>query len=133
VPDLTPTITGPILGFSGTYTILVKNIGDAPTVGPMTFTLTISILSGPGPVVSDDFTSPDWTSAANPTGFTFTSNPGLVIPPGGQSTLLILLEWRVEAPGQWQGTVTLPPGIGGETNGTNNTASITVTIPPPPG
>jgi hypothetical protein len=133
VPDLTPTIDGPRIGFSGVYTIVVKNIGDAPTTGPMTFTLSISILEGAGPVESTAFASPDWTSAANPTGFTFTSDPGLVIDPGAQSTLLITLLWGVEEGGQWQGTVTLPPGIGGETNGTNNTASITVTIPSPPG
>jgi hypothetical protein len=132
VPDLTPTINGPMIGFRGTYAIRVMNIGDAPTTGPMTFTLTISILDGPGPVVGDSFASTDWTEAANPTGFTFTSDPGLVIDPGAQSTLLIGLAWNVEVGGQWQGTVTLPPGIGGETNGANNTASITVTIPSPP-
>ena len=43
----------------------------------------------------------------------------------------LLLEWRADI-GSWRGIVTLPTGIGGETNGANNTASITVVVAPAP-
>jgi hypothetical protein len=98
----------------------------------MSFTLTLMVLDGPGPVLPDLVTSADWTSVADLSGLTFTSNAGLVIAPGATSLVTLLLEWRVDAPGSWRGTVTLQPGIGGETNATNNTATQTVVIPPPP-
>ena len=132
VPDLTPTIVGPLTGFSGQYVITITNAGDAPTTGPMTFTLALTVLNGPGPVLPDFVNSADWTSVADPAGLTFTSNAGLNIAPGSTSVVTLLLEWRVDAPGSWRGTVALPTGIGGETNGTNNSDSITVVIPPPP-
>jgi hypothetical protein len=132
VLDLTPTITGPMLGFSGTYVITVANIGNGPTVGPMTFTLTNTVLSGPGPVEVTSVNSVAWSSVVTSTGVTLTSRPGVLINPG-TSVVTVFMVWSAEVAGQWQATVTLPPGIGGETNGTNNTASITVTIPLPPG
>ncbi len=132
VPDLMPTIDGPRVGFSGRYTITITNVGSAPTTGPMTFSLTLAILEGPGPLIPSVVIAPDWTSVIDSSGVTFTSVGGLVIAPGATSVVSLLVEWRVDAPGTWQGTVTLPTGIGGETNGTNNTDSITVVIPPPP-
>ena len=128
VPDLTPTISGPTTGGSGRYTISIKNVGDAPTSGPMTFPLTLTVLTGSGPVIPDLVISSDWTLSD----LTFTSKPGLVIAPGATSVVSLLLEWRADAPGSWRGTVTLPTGIGGETDGANNTASITVVVAPAP-
>ena len=98
----------------------------------MTFTLALTVLTGPGPVLPATVNSTDWTSVSDPSGLTFTSNPGLVIAPGATSVVTLLLEWRADVPGSWEGTVTLPTGIGGETDGANNTASITIQVAPVP-
>ena len=44
----------------------------------------------------------------------------------------LLLEWRADISGSWRGIVTLPTGIGEESNRANNTTSITVVVAPAP-
>ncbi len=151
VPDLTPTIDGPqtllLFGPSGTYTVTVKNVGTASTDGqPMTFTVSFPFtVVGFAGALMDPFgvTSTDWTvsedlgtagsagSPGTPTVLTFTSNSGVVIPAGGTSTVAFSLEFLGEDAAEFSVDVMLPTGIGGESNGANNTASQTVTILPP--
>ncbi len=148
VPDLTPTVTGPqtliLFGQQGQYTVTVKNVGNAPTNGqPMTFTVSFPFtVVGPAGALIDpnSVTSTDWTASESlgtagfagfpgtPTVLTFTSNSGLVIPAGGTSTVTFNTEFLGEAAAAFSIEVTLPTGIGGETNNANNTASLPVTI-----
>ncbi len=153
VPDLTPAVSGPqtlvLFGPDGQYTVTVTNVGNAPTNGqPMTFTVTFpfTVVGFSGALI-DPFgvTSTDWTvsealgtagSAGNPgspTVLTFTSNSGLIIPAGASSTVSFSTEFLGEDAADFSVDVTLPSGIGGETNGTNNTTSypVTIVIPAP--
>ncbi len=148
VPDLTPAVTGPqilvLFGPSGQYTVTVTNVGTAPTNGqPMTFTVSFPFtVVGPAGALVDPFgvTSADWTvseslgtagsagSPGTPTVLTFTSNSGLIIPAAGTSTVTFNTEFLGEDAAEFSVDVALPNGIGGETNGSNNTASYPVSI-----
>ena len=150
VPDLTPTVSGPqtliLFGPNGQFPVTVQNVGTGPTDGTqMTFAV-----SFPFTVVGDNAgarvdpsaqSSADWTvtnvnlgtvgSPGNPgipTVFTITSNAGLIIPAGASTTITLTLELLLEAPAAFSVNVTLPNGMGGETNNANNTTSHPVSI-----
>ena len=150
VPDLTPSVSGPqvLILFAqnvATYTVTVTNVGSAPTDGStMTFTVSLpfSVVGDNGALLSlaSDPSTADWTVVQNegtfgspgnpgiPTVLTITSTPGFVLAAGASSTVTLPLELRIEDAAQFSVNVTLPAGIGGETNATNNTAAYPVTI-----
>jgi hypothetical protein len=116
------------------YIVTVSNVGTGATAGPMTFTVSVDLLTGPPPVTLENPTSSDWTATGSGSGtLTLTSIAGLVIPPGAMSTVAFTLVYSNENPASMSLGVSLLTGIGGETNGANNTASKTVVVPPPPG
>jgi hypothetical protein len=130
VPDLTIDLTGPLsltAGATGSVTMTITNIGPVPTSGTMTFTLSelpTGIASFP-----TGMTTTDWTAVHTATGWTFTSNSGVVIAAGATST--ITFDVAVPTPGANTSltlTGVLPPGIGGETNATNNQDSTTISL-----
>ena len=136
VPDLTPSISGPRVFGPGEadYVVTVSNVGNRATAGPMNFTVSVELLTGPPPVILENPSSSDWTATGSESDtLTFTSMAGLVIAPGGVSTVAFTLVYSNENPASMSLQVSLPIGIGGETNGANNTASMTVVVPPPPG
>ena len=136
VPDLTPSITGPLVFGPGeaNYVVTVSNVGTRATAGAMTFTVTVELLTGPPPVTLENPISSSWVATGSGTvTLTFTSMAGLVIAPGGATTVGFTLVYSNENPASMTLGVLLPTGIGGETNGANNTASLTVAVPPPPG
>ena len=136
VPDLTPSINGPLLFGPGqaNYLVTVSNVGTRATAGPMTFTVSVDLLTGPPPVTLGNPISSNWDATGSGTvTLTFTSMAGLVIAPGGATNVGFTLFYQNENPASMTLGVSLPTGIGGETNGTNNTASLTVAVPPPPG
>lgn len=135
VPDLTPKITGPLVFGPGeaNYDVTVSNVGSGTTAGPMTFTVTVELVTGPPPVTLEDPSSSDWSGTGSGSDtLTLTSDVGLVLAPGDVSTVTFTLAYRNENPASMTIETTLPTGIGGETNGSNNSASLTVTVPPPP-
>src|SRR4029453_7916273 len=129
-PDLTVTILGPTSLASGTIsqnTLTIRNVVTASTTGTMNFTLT-ELPSGIA-TYPPSMTSSDWAATRTATGWTFTSVPSLVLAPGAQSTISFGLS--VPAPGTTTPpplTAQLPPGIGGETNTSNNTAQLAVSL-----
>jgi hypothetical protein len=136
LPDLTPSISGPTTaepGAEGQYTFEITNVGDAPTSGSMTFTLSFTLDTGTSPINATPLASSDWTFTGQSGGdLTYVSNPGLVLAPGAVSTTTFGATWPEDIPGSFTIATTLPAGIGGETNPSNNSASITVTVTPPP-
>jgi disulfide bond formation protein DsbB len=130
VPDLMPSLAGPssfrALSGAQTYTLTVTNLGTAQTNGPMSFTVTVPA-TGSVPIVFAVGTG--WTAMTvlgdvdTPTTVTITSAPPFSIPAGGTSTLTLQVSWNTVGGGQFTIDVTLPPGIGGETNGANNTVT----------
>jgi hypothetical protein len=154
-PDLTPTDDGPerLVLFdqnTATYTVTVENVGNAPTAGPMAFTVTLpfSAVGNNGALLlldpsAGDPSTAEWTvvedggtfgspgSPGVPTVLNITSATDFVLTAGATSTLTFTLQLLLEDVAEFSVDVELPPGIGGETNGTNNTASLAVTIDPP--
>ncbi len=154
-PDLTPTsIAGlqTLLFNDGPwiYTIVVENIGTVPTNGStMTFTVSFPFtIVGPGGSLIDvviDTSSASWTmsvepgtlgspgSPGTPTRVTFTSTSGFVLAAGANSSVIVVVDVLGSAPANFTVDVVLPAGIGGETNGGNNTATRPVVVNAPPG
>ena len=81
------------------------------------------------------FASSGWTFVSYSGGdFTYQSNLGFTIASGGVSTGTFGVTWAdLATSGSFTIATTLPNGIGGETNAANNTASLTVVVPPPSG
>ena len=137
VPDLTPKITGPntvVPGERGLYTFSISNVGDAPTTGTMTFSLTFTIQSGTSTLVAAPFGSTDWTVLSQSGNeINYQSDSGLVIEPGATSTGEFTTSWEQgQGVGSFVIATTLPTGIGGETNAANNSYSLSVDVTPPP-
>jgi hypothetical protein len=137
-PDLTPTVEGPseqeIGAVPGLYTIEITNVGSLPTIGQMNFTVNLPVLAGGGTIDLVSASSLDWLVVQLVPGDPVSIfAPTLVLGPGQVSTVSLRLDWTdSQSPGQFRVDVTLPPNIGGETNDANNTASLTVTVIPPP-
>jgi LPXTG-motif cell wall-anchored protein len=130
VPDLTPNIQGPTTAMlDATYTVEISNVGNAPTTGQMTFTVSLAATPADASVESFNLVSADWTINPVAGGFSFTSNSGFVLAPGAVTTATFSL---FMSGGQVMLATTLPTGIGGETNAANNTASHTTVFTGPP-
>ena len=150
VPDLTPSVEGPEVLLcrmsQQKFTIVVRNVGTAPTNGSaheLHGQLAGHRRTRVWARIDASFFSPfdDWTVVevsgdfgsegvpGTPTLLTFTSVDGLVILPGASSSVSFNLRFNAEfGDGAFNVDVTLPPLIGGETNGTNNTASHSVHV-----
>jgi LPXTG-motif cell wall-anchored protein len=138
VPDLTPSITGPttlLPGVRGSYTFQIDNVGSAPTSGTMTFTLSFTIDSGVSTISAAPLASSDWTFVGSSGGdLMYQSDLSFTIAAGAVSTGTFGVTWQdLATSGSFTIATTLPTGIGGETNAANNTASLTVVVPPLPG
>ena len=132
VADLTPRILGStslVSGVSGTYGVEITNVGPAPSSGPMTFVLNITILSGGSVVSPSPQGSNDWTFVGASGGnLTYESKPGVVLAPGAVSTTTFGITWNATAGSSVRLATTLPTGIGGETDAANNSASLIVVV-----
>ncbi len=137
VPDLTPTIGGPTAtepGVAETYTVDIENVGTAPTSGPMTVTVAIDIQTGASPFTATPQGANDWTFIGSSGGeLTYESNDGFVLGPGQVSTITLRMTWGDTIPGSFVISTTLPTGIGGETNASNNSASHLTVVEVGPG
>ena len=102
----------------------------------MTFTLSMTIDTGVGPLNAVALASSGWTFVGSSGGdLMYQSNSGFTIAAGAVSTGTFGVTWGSGLPtsGSFTMATTLPTGIGGETNAANNTASLTVVVSPPPG
>jgi hypothetical protein len=130
VPDLTIDLAGPLsltAGARGSVTMTITNIGPVATSGTMMFTL--SELPAGIAVFPTGMTTTDWSAVQTSTGWAFTSNANFVIASGASST--ITFDVAVPTPGANTSLTlngVLPPGIGGETNATNNQDSTTISL-----
>ena len=136
-PDLTPTLTGASSALpEGTteFELTIRNVGDGPTTLPMLFYVQVTVGTGTGSPAAayfiTGFTSSDWTfEGFDPNGYALGSNTGLVLAPGATSTISFPVTWIGSIGGEtYTVSVDLPAGIGGETNGANNSTSQTVDI-----
>ncbi|MET0580070.1 MAG: hypothetical protein ABW122_15545 [Ilumatobacteraceae bacterium] len=135
--DLAPSIVGPttaLPGVRGDYTLTIANVGTGPTSGPMTFTVVFDLQTGTSPLAAEALSSADWTLVGASGGaFSYVSNTGFSLAPGTASTARFGVTWSSQLPdaGSFTIATALPTGIGGETNGANNSDSITVLVSPP--
>jgi hypothetical protein len=139
-PDLTPTIEGAstqgVADFPGPlFTITITNVGTAPTSGPMTFTMTPSVVTGSGILNVSSTSTADWTVMEFGADSLLISSSSLVLAPGDTTTVTFNVAWQLDlvVGGSYKLDVVLPNGIGGDANDANNTVSHTVTVVPPPG
>jgi uncharacterized protein (DUF2249 family) len=140
-PDLTNSqfFSTTQIATSGTIdeVIVVRNLAANPTTGPVTFSITnyapitgLSATSAIAPSITIGFTpftldNANWTY--DPLQGTFTSNAGLVIPPGGTRNIGIRITRAAGANGSVTHTATVATGTGGgETQISNNSISNTI-------
>jgi hypothetical protein len=114
--------------------IAIRNVGTAPTSGPIEFTVTnYTTLTGltvapVGPWVTSmaigfntyPLSNANWTSTSSETTLTFISNPGFVINPGVARYIGVVIYRSGGARGSVTQTVTLTNGTGGDTISSNN-------------
>jgi hypothetical protein len=118
----------------GTYTFQITNVGDAPTSALMTSTLAFTIDTGTSVLTTTPLASSDWTFTGQSGGdLNYRSNVGFVLAPGAVSTGTFGVTWSpvLPASGSFTMSTTLPTGIGGEINASNNSASLTVDVSAP--
>jgi hypothetical protein len=119
------TTTQIIPGGSIDEVIVVRNVGNGPTIAPVVFTVTnygpltgLSAISNNNPSVTIGFTNyildnSNWSVNSTASALTFTSNPGVVINPGTAKNLGIRILRAAGANGTVTHSSTISSGTGG--------------------